>query len=72
MLFISFFLFSGDFSRVLLLTSNLFLFPSLARGCDGSRCDVCFALGLVVLEGYDHVGDQDDVCYDGGGGAGVG
>jgi hypothetical protein len=52
----------------------LFLFPSLAarRWRDETRCDVGFALGLVVLEGYYYVADQDDVCYEGGGGAGVG
>ena len=34
--------------------------------------EVCFALGLVVVEGDDDVGEQDDVGDDGGGGAGVG
>ena len=61
------------FPRPLILQLvGLFLFPSLTRRRDDARCDVCFALRLVVLEGYYHVGDQDDVGYDGGGGAGVG
>ena len=41
-------------------------------GLDGAGSEVCFALGLVVVEGDDDVGEQDDVGDDGGGGAGVG
>lgn len=48
--------------------------PVLAAfaGLDGARGEVCFALGFVVVEGDDDVGEQDDVGDDGGGGAGVG
>lgn len=48
--------------------------PVLAAfaGLDGARGEVCFALGFVVVEGDDDVGEEDDVGDDGGGGAGVG
>lgn len=50
----------------------LFLLPSLVEWRDGARRNVGFALGFVVVEGYDYVGEEDDVGDDGGGGAGVG
>lgn len=45
---------------------------AFTAGLDGARGEVCFALGFVVVEGDDDVGEQDDVGDDGGGGAGVG
>lgn len=54
------------------LVACLFLLPSLVEWRDGARRNVGFALGFVVVEGYDYVGEEDDVGDDGGGGAGVG
>ena len=65
-------LFFDDGRHLLLLL--LLLLPVLAAFArlDGSRGEVGFALGFVVVEGNDDVGEQDDVGDDGGGGAGVG
>ena len=65
-------LFFDDGRHLLLLL--LLPLPVLAAfaGLDGSRGEVGFALGFVVVEGDDDVGEQDDVGDDGGGGAGVG
>jgi hypothetical protein len=41
-------------------------------GLDSPRGEVGFTLRLVVIEGDDDIGEQDDVGDDGGGGAGVG
>lgn len=57
---------------LLLLTLPLPVLAAFAAGLDGSRGEVCFALGFVVVEGDDDVGEQNDVGDDGGGGAGVG
>jgi hypothetical protein len=58
--------------RPLLSFTTTLLVLTAFEGLDGSRSDVGFPLGLVVVESDDYVGDEDDVGDDGGGGAGVG
>ena len=59
---------------LLLLMPSLLPLPVLAAfaGLDGAGGKVGFALGFVVVEGDDDVGEEDDVGDNSGGGAGVG
>lgn len=41
-------------------------------GLNGAGSNVSFPLGLVIVEGHDYIGEEDDVGDDGGGGASVG
>jgi hypothetical protein len=54
-----------------LLLLTLPVLAAFAR-LDGTGGEVCFALGFVVVEGDDDVGEEDDVGDNSGGGAGVG
>lgn len=51
--------------------SPLPVFAALA-GLDDTGSNVSFPLGLVIVEGDDYIGEEDDVGDDGCSGAGVG